>query len=855
MKHKYFLFLLPLLMLTGCTQKSSLDKPEKGVSIKLNNIRKASIAEPVYQLYFKIPKTKSEPIQGKLHLRFQLKNKNNPVVLDFQNPDHYITQVLVNNKKSHYSFKNEHLILPVREFNKGNNSITIVFRAGDLSLNRNDDYLYTLFVPDRASTAFPCFDQPDIKGKFQLELQIPDTWVAVANGALDSKNQEENNTLWKFKETKPLSTYLFAFVAGKFKQATQTKDGRKLTFYYRETDTTKVRKNLNKIFDLQGKAIHWMEQYTGIHYPFGKFDFVAIPSFQYSGMEHPGTVLYRSSRLFLDPAATQSQELFRASLLSHETAHMWFGDLVTMKWFNDVWLKEVFANFMAAKMVNPAFPSINHKLLFLVNHYPAAYSVDRTPGANPIQQKLENLNMAGTLYGDIIYHKAPIVMRMLENIVGKDSLRSGLQQYLHRYAYGNAGWDDLINILDKHNSFPLKKWSDVWVKEAGMPQYSHSQKKDELLITQSDPQQKGRVWMQAFRILQKEKKKNFVTSIFQMKKNDTVKLKSNEFVDMLSENGSAYGYFKIDEQQKKLWLSDKIFTFSALQRATIYINLWENMQNRNLTPSDLYEPWMHFIQKEKTEQNINLLLSYYPTLFWRFSTAKERKTLSGKMENLLWDKMTQAPTASLKSSYFHAWSNTALTQNSISKMLQLWKGSLKVPKLTLSENDLTRLSYQLAVRIGTPYGNGIPKDILQVQLKRLTNPDKVKEMQFIMPALNENIGVRSEFFESLKTEKNREHEPWVITALSYLNHPLRDKSALPFMLPALEMLPEIQASGDIFFPKDWLDAVLNDHNSPEAATIIQEFLKKNHDFNPKLMQKVLQSADPVLRAESMLYEK
>src|SRR4029079_1381291 len=139
-------------------------------------------------------------------------------------------------------------------------------------------------------------------------------------------------------------------------------------------------------------------------------------------MEHPGSFFYNAWTLLLDESATENQMLNRASTIAHETSHMWFGDLVTMQWFNDVWMKEVFANFMAAKIVNPAFPKLNHDLRFLTEHYPAAYSVDRTEGTHPIRQELANLNEAGSLYGAIIYDKAPIVMRQLERLVGGTTL-------------------------------------------------------------------------------------------------------------------------------------------------------------------------------------------------------------------------------------------------------------------------------------------------------------------------------------------------------------------------------------------------------------------------------------------------
>jgi len=142
-----------------------------------------------------------------------------------------------------------------------------------------------------------------------------------------------------------------------------------------------------------------------------------------------------------------------------------------MRWFNDVWMKEVFANFMAAKIVNPSFPDVNHPLRFLLSNYPSAYQVDRTAGANPIRQTLANLTEAGQLYGAIIYQKAPIVMRQLELILGETTFRDGLREYLKRYAFGNATWTDLIRVLDARTPVNLAAWSHAWVEERGRPAF------------------------------------------------------------------------------------------------------------------------------------------------------------------------------------------------------------------------------------------------------------------------------------------------------------------------------------------------------------------------------------------------
>jgi aminopeptidase N len=141
-----------------------------------------------------------------------------------------------------------------------------------MSLNRSDEYLYTLFVPDRASTCFPLFDQPNLKATYSLTLKTPANWEAVSNGILKKKTSEGEKSVYQFDKTQPISSYLFAFSAGKFFKTTRSLNGREMTMYYRETDTAKVNRNHDEVFALHEKSLGWLETYTDIKYPFGKFD-------------------------------------------------------------------------------------------------------------------------------------------------------------------------------------------------------------------------------------------------------------------------------------------------------------------------------------------------------------------------------------------------------------------------------------------------------------------------------------------------------------------------------------------------------------------------------------------------------
>src|SRR5687767_6686528 len=446
---------------------AAADPVGPGVSESLATERAAAVRDLRYELSFVVPADQRQPVTGRVVTRLSLV-KPHRLVFDFVQPADRVRRVIANGRPVAADIADGHIVIQPEATSAGPNRIEIEFVSGDDALNRNEEFLYTLFVPARAQLTFPCFDQPDLKARYTLALTVPDGWHAVANGS----ELRRTGATFEFAETQPLPTYLFSFAAGKFSVETATRNGRELRMFHRETDAAKVARNRDAIFDLHASSLAWLEEYTALPYPFGKFDMVLIPSFQFTGMEHPGAILYNSGSLLLEESATQNQLLDRASVIAHETAHMWFGDLVTMQWFNDVWMKEVFANFMAGKIVNPSFPQVNHELRFLLANYPAAYQVDRTAGANPIRQPLANLDEAGQLYGPIIYQKAPVVMRQLETLIGADVLRDGLREYLKGHAFGNATWLDLVNLLDRRTPQNLAAWSRAWVEERARPEFT-----------------------------------------------------------------------------------------------------------------------------------------------------------------------------------------------------------------------------------------------------------------------------------------------------------------------------------------------------------------------------------------------
>ena len=850
MKSRVLLIIISLIVININSCTVSEDQIfEDGVNIKLAQLREKQLNNIQYFLSFNIPENIDEHITGTETIKFDFNNTNNlPLLLDFRNPEKYIKNLTVNDSKIKYKFENEHIIIPSRKLKDGQNTVKIDFIAGNRALNRNDEYLYTLFVPDRACTAFPCFDQPSLKATYQPEIIVPNDWIAISNSDLFEQKNINNKKSFLFNSTKPISTYLFSFVAGKFETISKKYDDRTITLYHREDNQEKIDRNIDKLFELKYSSLKWLEKYTQIEYPFKKLDFIAIPSFQYSGMEHPGAVLYRDSKMFLDEAATIRDELDRANLIAHETAHMWFGDLVTMEWFSEVWLKEVFANFIAGKIVNPQYPQINHDLNFLINHYPSSYSVDRTKGANPIEQKLDNMKNAGALYGSIIYHKAPIVMNKLENLIGEQKLKEGLQEYLSDNLYGNATWDDLIEILDSKTNKDLKNWSNTWVNEPGMPEYIIQKAHDvnDIVITaiieQKDPQEKGRMWNQNIKSIVKSGKNvsNFETELSDtFNVIDLYKIKGHIDYLLPNSNGFGYGYFKIDKESLKPILNDVQNINNPVTRCAIYILLWENMLNRNLHPLVLFNTYLSSLLKEDNAQNTVLVLGYIKSLFWKFLTESERQNISTEFEEILWSSIIKSINPSIKYSLFKTYYSISTSKESLNNIFKIWNKDQLIEGLSLSENDFTLLALELALK---KHEKSI--EILEKQLNRIENKEKQNTFLFIQKSITD----RDNFFNCLKLEENREKEPWVIDALYYLHHPLKQKESVKYIRPSLELLQEIQITGDIFFPKQWLDATFSGHSSIDAMTEINLFLNETNNYPENLENKILQSTDLVFRS-------
>lgn len=845
---KIQLIALALLFIT-CTPKPSI--LDVGIPLEMAKYRKKQVAEVFYDLSFNVPEKLEDPVSSVLKLTLKVRDLDYPVYLDFNEQKEKIHSVIVNEVKIDIDHRQEHLVIDASHLKKGSNTVTIDFIAGELSLNRNEDFLYTLLVPDRASTLFPCFDQPDIKGKYQLAISAPTNWKVLCGAPLQSKSEKEAFTEHKFGISDKMSTYLFSFVAGRFESAQIVKEKLPMNLLYRETDPDKVDLSIPKIFKHHEEAVEFLESYTDFPFPFQKLDYAAIPGFQYGGMEHVGAIQYRESALFLDSSATQSRNLGRAKLIAHETAHMWFGDLVTIRWFDDVWMKEVFANFMADKIVNPAFPDINHDLQFVTTHYPSAYSEDRTKGTNPIKQSLDNLKNAGTMYGRIIYNKAPIMMRQLEAAMGKTAFQEGITEYIATYQNENADWNELVSILDEKTSQDLRSWSKVWVNQSGRPVITDEVSYDEpgsistFMVSQHAEDGSDKLWPQSFEIglvyedtvvrvpIELTGGNLEVLAAIGMKRPEAI---------VYNYNGFGYGVFPASE---KSFLSTPELK-DEVARGYSYINSYENVLAGSLSPGVALSIYQRALEREENELIVRLLVSQYKNLFWKFISADQRKALQPVVEQLIYELLQNEKPDNIKKTLFGLYRSLAYSDRGKERLYSIWNEQTAIVGLNLNENDFEQVAMDLAI-----YGHQNSTSILGSTLEGYENPDKKERFQFLLPSLSDKPDVRSKFFNSLGLAENREKEAWVLTAINNIHHPLRQRQSIVLLPSSLDWLSEIQRTGDIFFPKRWLVNTVGNYSSPEALKIVENFVDTHPNLNNALKNKLLQSVDDLYRSQEI----
>ncbi|MFE4449720.1 aminopeptidase N [Streptomyces sp. NPDC056796] len=331
-------------------------------------------------------------------------------------------------------------------------------------------YLYTQYEPADARRVFANFEQPDLKAPYRFEVTAPEGWRVWSNGAEESQGGEVH----RFAETLPISTYITVVVAGPYHYVSD--------LYTRtDDDGTKLeiplgamcRKGLARHFDaddvflITKQGLDFFHDHFDYPYPFGKYDQAFVPEYNLGAMENPGLVTFREEYIYRGKVTSASYER-RANVILHEMAHMWFGDLVTMRWWDDLWLKESFADFMGTFSMVEATRFTNGWITFANNRKAWAYRADQLPSTHPVTADIRDLEDAKLNFDGITYAKGASVLKQLVAYVGRDAFLEGARRYFKRHAYGNTRLGDLLSVLAETSGRDMTAWSRAWLQTAGV---------------------------------------------------------------------------------------------------------------------------------------------------------------------------------------------------------------------------------------------------------------------------------------------------------------------------------------------------------------------------------------------------
>jgi puromycin-sensitive aminopeptidase len=440
-------------------------------------VRLQRFFEPArYELALK-PNKKTMTFSGQVKISGHI--VNNQTLLRLHSKDLNITAVSINRQPARFKLKKAddelHIFLPTT-CQVGDIIINIRFKAAittplhglyPCTSAKGEVFLVTQLESHHAREIFPCIDEPAAKAVFGLTITAPQNEVVIANTEPLLSQVSGKLATTRFKDTPPMSTYLLAFVIGNFRcRQIKTKDG----VLIRAWASVDQFKHIDFSLSIAKKSLEFFNSYLKVPYPLNKLDLVALPDFAAGAMENWGLMTFRESCMLVDKQNTSlDAKQYVASVVAHEIAHQWFGDLVTMRWWNDLWLNEGFASWVEHLAVDHMFPDWHMWTQFLLAEQLPALRLDALKNTHAIEVNVPHPSEIRSIFDTISYAKGACMIHMLHEYLGDDFFRAGLQNYLKKYAYSTSTTDDLWESLELTSGLEVKKFMSAWTSQPGFP--------------------------------------------------------------------------------------------------------------------------------------------------------------------------------------------------------------------------------------------------------------------------------------------------------------------------------------------------------------------------------------------------
>ncbi len=779
--------LIPALLVSAsCQSGAKKEREPAGSSEAASNLtwtdaqaRKARLSHVEYKIRVKL--TAENPMfEGQSEIQFDLKDNSKPLRLDFF--EGKVGALKVNGQVVGPEAKAKYWIdLPASALKAGANTVTIDFSQEyshqGQGLHKFTDpqskevFLYSQFETFDANRFMPCFDQPDLRAAFTLTVEAPQKWEVIS-AARENKitKGEDGHRVWAFPKTPPISTYLFSLHAGPYKVWRDKFEDIPLRIFARPSMAKFVR--AKEWFKYTKQGLKYFNAYFGMKYPFKKYDQLLVPEFNAGAMENVGAVTF-NERFLWRSQPTRGDLRGLAGTVLHEMAHMWFGDIVTMKWWNDLWLNESFATFMATMAMSEGTEFKEAWQDFFINEKSWGYWEDSLVTTHPIESTVNSVKDSFANFDGITYGKGGAVLKQLRAFMTPEAFQKGIQGYIKTYAFKNAELKEFIGSLQAETPRDLTQWSERWLRQSGTDKVAgkwncadDNLAQLELIVTPS----KGA----SFR------PQTVQTAIFQEQNGRLTGaqsmrvdlLKSNQIIKgpwpcpaFVYPNFGDEGYITVSLDQRSLEFTKKNLSSIAdpLLRAMLWGDLWKMVRNTEMPLRDYVQVLNTHMSKENDPlilgqivQTISgrggnehaTVLNYWPANDQ--SSREERQTFITKMEDEFLRRFNHAKTGGDEQRlWFDNYMALVRSPKGLTK-LSAW--ATKNPKNLASGMPFDLDRKWAVVRRLARYDLPVPDKFL-AELKKADPSDRGLRQLMAVEAIKPDVKIKEKWVGILKAAK------------------------------------------------------------------------------------------------------
>jgi aminopeptidase N len=558
------------------------------------------------------------------------------------------------------------------------------------------EYLYSNFEPYEAHRLFPCFDQPDIKGNYSLSVTAPTEWQVVANSPeIAQAAQDDGRTRRMFEPTKRFSTYLFALVVGPYAVVRDAHGDVSLGLYCRQS----MLKHLDQqeIFEITKQGLTFYGEFFGVPYQFGKYDQIFVPEFNAGAMENVGAVTHNEFMVFRDPP-TENQRRRRAEVILHEMAHMWFGDLVTMRWWNDLWLNESFATFMSYLTMERATRFDSGWTDFNTSMKNWAMRQDQLVTTHPIAGQVADTDETFLNFDGITYGKGASVLKQLVAAIGIEGFQAGMQQYFKEYSYGNATLAQFLGALEQGSGHDLKEWSRLWLETPslntiGSKWESDGERVTQLSLTQTAPD--GYPTLRPHRVdiglVRDEGGKlavDVLPATIRDAETDIPEARGLTKPGLVFPNYNDYGYAKVAlDADSVAFVRESIDRVDdTLLRQLLWSSLWNMVRDQQLKSTEFLALVREKLPSEARVELVDAVLAQAAGALGRYVPEAKREAEYRAAFQAFRTALRAAPQGDLQIVWARALINAAIVPDDITEIARLADGYDTVPGLTIDQD-------------------------------------------------------------------------------------------------------------------------------------------------------------------------